>query len=308
MARARSPNRDKAFEIYKEHNGNITNREIAKLLDISEKTISGWKFKDKWNEKLNGVLRKTEWSTPNKNNAKKNEKYSTKKVESLEGALNDESIELTEKQRLFCIYYIENFNATKAYQKAYDCDYPTAMTNSSRMLRNAKVKAEINRLTEECLQEECINAKLLNKKVFQEYIKLAFSDITDYVSFGNKEVVVDVDEKGNEVKANINFVDFNSSDQVDGTLINEVKKGKDGVSIKLNDKMAALKWLSDRINLFTDAERHKFELDKAKLDLEITKTELAILKQGGDEGEVEDDGFIEALNAQVEEVWDDEVD
>lgn len=64
VARVRSPNRDKAFEIYKESDGNITNREIANILDISEKTISGWKAKDKWNEKLNGVLQKEIRSTP----------------------------------------------------------------------------------------------------------------------------------------------------------------------------------------------------------------------------------------------------
>lgn len=68
MARVRSPNRDKAFEIYKEYNGNIANREIAKILDISEKTISGWKAKDKWNDKLNGVLQKEKRSTPIKRN------------------------------------------------------------------------------------------------------------------------------------------------------------------------------------------------------------------------------------------------
>ena len=64
MARVRSPNRDNAFEIYKQHNGNIANREISNILDISEKTISGWKVKDKWNEKLNGVLQKKIRSTP----------------------------------------------------------------------------------------------------------------------------------------------------------------------------------------------------------------------------------------------------
>ena len=51
---------------------------------------------------------------------------------------------------------------------------------------------------------------------------------------------------------------------------------------------------------------HKFDVDEAKLDLEVMKTELAILKQGGDEGPIEDDGFIEALNAQVDEVWNDD--
>ncbi|RXM79590.1 terminase [Clostridium tetani] len=64
MARARSPNRDKAFMIYKERDGNITNREIANILKISEKTVGGWKCKDKWNDKLNGVLQKNKRSTP----------------------------------------------------------------------------------------------------------------------------------------------------------------------------------------------------------------------------------------------------
>ena len=74
MARVRSPNRDKAFEIYKEHNGNIANREIANILDVSEKTISGWKVKDKWNDKLNGVLQKKIRSTTNKKGGQPNNK------------------------------------------------------------------------------------------------------------------------------------------------------------------------------------------------------------------------------------------
>ena len=64
MARERSPNRDKAFELYKESNGEIQNREIANILGISEKTVSGWKTKDKWISKLNGVLQINERSTP----------------------------------------------------------------------------------------------------------------------------------------------------------------------------------------------------------------------------------------------------
>lgn len=48
MPRARSPNRNKAYEIWKEHNGNITNRKIAEMLGEKEKTISNWKSRDKW--------------------------------------------------------------------------------------------------------------------------------------------------------------------------------------------------------------------------------------------------------------------
>lgn len=49
MPRGRSPNRDKAFEIYKQHGGKITNREIAAQLDEDEKVIAVWKSRDKWN-------------------------------------------------------------------------------------------------------------------------------------------------------------------------------------------------------------------------------------------------------------------
>lgn len=49
MPRGRSPNRDKAYEIYRQHGGKITNREIANLLDEDEKVIAVWKSRDKWN-------------------------------------------------------------------------------------------------------------------------------------------------------------------------------------------------------------------------------------------------------------------
>lgn len=88
MARQRSPDRNKAYEIFKEYNGDITNRKIAELLSISEKTVSektvgGWKSKDRWIGKLNGVLHKNERSTP-----KKDAEYSKKKPGAPKGNKN----------------------------------------------------------------------------------------------------------------------------------------------------------------------------------------------------------------------------
>lgn len=53
MGKARSPNRDKAFEIYKENNGKIKPKEIAEILNESVANISSWKNRDKWSEKVN---------------------------------------------------------------------------------------------------------------------------------------------------------------------------------------------------------------------------------------------------------------
>ena len=69
MPKPRSPNREKSFEIYKEHDGNIENRRIAEMLGISEKTVGGWKCKDAWESRLNGVLQSKERSTPKEKGA-----------------------------------------------------------------------------------------------------------------------------------------------------------------------------------------------------------------------------------------------
>jgi len=59
----RNPNREKACQIWIEHDGNITNRQIAELLGEKEKTISAWKCRDKWN-----VVSQKEKCSTTKNN------------------------------------------------------------------------------------------------------------------------------------------------------------------------------------------------------------------------------------------------
>lgn len=72
MPRGRSPNRDKAYEIYRQRDGNITNREIASLLGEDEKVIAVWKSRDKWNvvqQKIECCTTKTKGGQPGNKNA-----------------------------------------------------------------------------------------------------------------------------------------------------------------------------------------------------------------------------------------------
>lgn len=48
MAKARSPNRERALQIWLERKGNISNRDLAEMLGEKEKTISNWKSRDQW--------------------------------------------------------------------------------------------------------------------------------------------------------------------------------------------------------------------------------------------------------------------
>ena len=105
--------------------------EIASQLNLPEGTVRRWKCTHKWeNERLG----------KEKRNVRKRKKVKKKKAAESEVEQVIENPDLTDKQRLFCIYYIRSFNATKAYQKAYEVDYLTAAANGPRLLGNARVK------------------------------------------------------------------------------------------------------------------------------------------------------------------------
>ncbi|MFR5264536.1 terminase small subunit [Clostridium sp.] len=253
MARARSPSREKAKELYINSNGSIKLVDIAKELNIKDSQVRKWKSQDKWDDELKGALPLKKGSVPFSIQKKK-----TKGESEVDSVI--ENTELTDKQRLFCIYYIKYFNATKAYKKAYGCDYITANTNGPRLLVNTCIKKEIQRLKQGKLNQ----IMLSEDDIFQRYMDIAFADITDFVEFGKKEIEV-INDVGATETVEINYVDFIDHKEVDGTLISEVSKGKDGVKIKLQDKMKALQWLSDRMDLLPKETQIKLENEKVKL-------------------------------------------
>jgi len=302
LARQRSPDRDKAFEVYQEHKGDIDLVEIAEILKLSPGTVRGWKNKDKWDSKINGTLQKnTERSKRKAKPQKEPQKTLREKIteDDIEGA------ELTENQRLFCLYYLKSFNATMAAIKA-GYSKASAHVQGCVLLKNPKIADEITRLKNVMKEELRIDAM----DVLKKYIAIAFADISDYVTFGQKEVQAMgafgpiVDDDGNPVMKTVNYVDFNESAALDGTIIKEVKQGKDGVSIKFEDRMKALEKLELYFDILPDKFKRKVE--EEKLSMAKERLELDKLKLKEDADEIEDDGFIDALRAETSEVWDDE--
>lgn len=54
MSPKRSPERNKAFELWRDNNKTIPIKDIAEQLGIAETLIRKWKLQDKWDEKING--------------------------------------------------------------------------------------------------------------------------------------------------------------------------------------------------------------------------------------------------------------
>jgi phage terminase small subunit len=220
--------------------------------------------------------------------------------------------ELTNKQQMFCLYYIKNFNATQAYLKAYGCSYNTAMANGYASLRNTEIRKEITRL-----KNEKAKAIMLSKNdIVERYMRIAFADMTDFVEWGRVEVPVmnmfgpvEVEDKETGKKVpltkEVNDVRFKESSKIDGGLVCQVKQGKDGASIKLEDRQKALDWLADYFEM-NPMNKHKRDFDLKKLDIEKERLILLQNKSGQSDTIIEDDGFLEALKGTASEVWSDD--
>ena len=285
MPKAKDARADKAFEMYKQ---GLKLIEIANQLGKAEGTVRSWKNRYKWDDGGNATLQKKEKKERNVAKGNKQAKRAKKEPVAHEVEAVIQNTDLTDKQQLFCIYYIRCFNATKAYQKAYECDYATAVVAGPRLLGNVRIKEEIFQLKQERLNREFLS----ETDIFQKYMDIAFADVTDFVEFGNEEMEVILDT-GEHKTITVSHVNIKNDTDVDGSIISEVSKGKDGVKVKLADRMKALQWLSDHMDLATDKQKAEIALLKAKV-------------QTDDEEETADDGFLEALQGSAAEDWMDE--
>lgn len=259
---ARSPN-EKAEEARKLYKGGMKLVEIASQLEVPAGTVRRWKSTYHWDGEQQSER------SEKKSERSESKKSVTKKAVADEVKQVIQNTDLTDKQQLFCIYYIRCFNASKAYQKAYGCGYTTAVTNGPALLGNTRIKEEILQLKQDRLNREFLS----ESDIFQKYMDIAFADINDFVDISAGFVT--------------------AKDGIDGTIVSEVSNTQSGVKIKLADRMKALQWLTDYMDLATEKQKAEIALLKAKV-------------QTDDGEEIADDGFLDALNGTAAEDWGDE--
>ena len=260
-----------------------------------EDYLSGMKYKDiaaKYGVTINTVKSWKSRYWKDKKGCTKKKRVAHKKVATnIAKKIINENEELDEDKQLFCIYYLKYFNATKAYMKVKpDVTYASAMVGGSRWYNLPEVQEEIKRLKKKMYAEALLDPQ----DIMQKYIDIAFADLNDYLEYGRElvpvmgpfgPITVKDEDTGEtiELKKEINVVKFKESAFVDGSILSEVKQGKEGVAIKFADRMKALDWLSKYMNLATEEQ-------KAKIDL--IKAQTAKLSTEGDET---DDG-VEIIN------------
>ncbi|MCM1467869.1 MAG: terminase small subunit [Alistipes sp.] len=220
----------------KDYMAGMKYREIAEKYGVSIETVKSWKKRHNWNRKK-GAPKTEKGCTQNPASKTVQEECGTEAF-----FQEDDENGLTDKQRLFCTLYVRCFNATKAYQKAYNVSYETAAASGARLLRNVKVNEEIKRL-----KQNRINRELLDEDdIVQMYIDILYADITDYIDVSHNVINL-------------------SNPLVDGRLIKKVSFGKVD-SVELLDKMKALQWLAEHMELMTERQKAEVEMIKSRMD------------------------------------------
>ena len=229
-------------------------KDIAAKYNVSINTVKSWKTRYGWarnastapkKKKKSVCIQKTKSVHTKKRTQKtaEQEERQEEKREALKALVKVDWMQ--EKQRLFCLYYLQTHNATSSYQRAYGCTRAAAAASASRLLNDANIRACIQRLKD----ERDAGILLRATDVVDLYMRIAFADVSEFVNVSQGVYTV------------------NDLSEVDTQLIESVKLTKGGgVIVQLNDRMKALQWLSDYFEL-NPRDGHKAEYQRKMAEL-----------------------------------------
>lgn len=147
----------------------------------------------------------------------------------------DKKSKLTNQEKLFCLFYCKSFNAAMAARKAGYV--PNSPGISAQAGYNLLQRGEIRTTVQELKRLRFGQAMITEADVIEQLAKIAFADITDYVSYDGGTLTV------------------KDSALVDGTVIDEVIEGSRGVKVRLADRQKALRLLMEYMSERRRAER-----------------------------------------------------
>ena len=189
---------------------------------------------------------------------------------------------LTEKEQYFVLYYLDSHNIVQSYMKAYGAERKQALKKGYEVYHKEKIQNELKRLKKIMM----ISMDLDITRYIETLDKAANANIGDYITFKEEEVpVLDKEglpvinpDTGEPLTKKVNKMHLADSDTIDTSVIQEIKQGKDGISIKLLDKYKAL----DSLKEFFDWK------NKEEKDIEVSNSFIDALKESSNVWDKED--------------------
>lgn len=268
MTRVKNPNRDKAFEMYKE-NHNLTPREIADALNEKVTNIRTWKSHDEWDSKLNIKKNRKGGQKGNKNSVGNTGGAPLKNFNNLK---HGDYVDFTKHTRKeFLAKYIPKatekiiVDMNEAGIGVLDILWSTIELQFAAILRSQKIM------------------HVTSKKEMIKELKKTKCEKEKDEETGNYEEVYKEEEY-------------------------EFQFAWDRQATFLQSQSKAIATLQNNISKYTELLNKNWDAasEEQKLRLEKIKLEVAELTGGNDPEEVPDDGFMEAMNSTAKEDWSNE--
>lgn len=185
---------------------------------------------------------------------------------------------LTRNQQVFCDEYLIDLNATRAYKVAYKrCKKDnTARSNSSKLLTNTNIKSYID----EKMKAREKRTEITQDRVLKELSKIGFANATDYVNIIEGEYEEDIIEDGvvvDKIIKTYKYVELQDTEKLTEdkrVAISEIKQGKNGIELKLHDKVRTLELMGRHLGMFTDKVELSGNMDINNPIKDLTTEEL----------------------------------
>lgn len=247
----------------KDYQAGMKYKDIASKYNVTLNTVKSWKTRYKWKKDAEEKESAEKVCTQNKS-MHTLEKGAENKIsnEDKDFEYVDEEDGLTDKQRVFCHYYMQSLNAFQAAIKAeYSPSY--ARVDVYRLLENPSIKKYLEKLKEQQRQKFLIS----QERILNRHVQVALSDITDYFN-----------EDGS----------LKPLSEVDGSLVRKIKITKkddyESAEIQLIEKCPSLAWLTKFAGLDPDTNiaKQRLEIERKKVEGEKNKIDIPVFK-GSDE-------------------------
>lgn len=235
-------------------------KDIAKKYGVALSTVKSWKTRNKWQR--NNATKKKSMHTKVKSTRTKQEKVAP----ALQPPEVPDSDELNDKQKAFCLYYLQRYNATWAYQQAFGGSYRSANSLGPRLLAKVSIKNYLAELKKQQSQELYATAN----DILLRYLKQATSDVTDVLSFKTKKRLVyykihDKDgpyedaggkfryepkidpETGEQAYYYEHLITLKDSKDIDTSNIKSIRIDKGEPVVEMEDRQKAMQILLDRL-------------------------------------------------------------
>jgi phage terminase small subunit len=182
------------------------------------------------------------------------------------------------RHEIFAKEIAKGSSKREAYIKAgYETENLEATSASaSRLLTDAKVQARINEIQSSAAKR----AEITIERTLLELAKIGYADIRKAAKWGSA-LSVKNDDGEQVVVTDVAVLNSDEIDDDTAVAIAEVSRTKEGIKIKMHDKLGALEKIGKHLGMFIDKVEHSGSID---VGAELSERLAAARKKAAEEG------------------------